>query len=259
MIGSDEPKSFADPRDLASIKSPATVKKVKDIFTNTNVNFDLYFVNKPGLRRFSEKGKVNYEFIVTPYPAGLGLNPNEIKINPDNITVFFVGNTAAQKVPMTAWTIVHRIGHAMNRTDAMTEYTNWLDKEFDSLLELYGKRKPASDWTENDYKSSRKFQLAKGRLFNAIGTMRSARENKLHLRFFEFYYELFVQSIKDGQIKFNPLPKNLLVGYGPYGSKTIATTQNLNDAQEQLNSIANTIPYYVNDVLGANIGNIFVM
>jgi hypothetical protein len=50
-----------------------------------------------------------------------------------------------------------------------------------------------------------------------------------------------------------------LVGFGPYGSKTIATTQNLEEAQEKLDMIANTIPYYIEDVLSANIGEIFVM
>jgi hypothetical protein len=50
-----------------------------------------------------------------------------------------------------------------------------------------------------------------------------------------------------------------LVGYGPYGSKSIASTQNLSEAQEKLDMIANTIPYFINDVLGANTGDIFVM
>ena len=75
----------------------------------------------------------------------------------------------------------------------------------------------------------------------------------------KYLNELFVQYLKDGEIKFNPLTKNILVGYGPYGSKSIASTQNLADAQEHLNMIANTIPYYVEDVLRANAGDIFVM
>ena len=89
--------------------------------------------------------------------------------------------------------------------------------------------------------------------------MRSAREGKLHRRYYEFYYELFVQYLKDGKITFNPLTKSLLVGFGPYGSKTIANTQNLAEAQEKLDMIANTIPYLIEDVLNANIGDIFVM
>jgi len=35
--------------------------------------------------------------------------------------------------------------------------------------------------------------------------------------------------------------------------------QNLEDAKEKLNYIANTIPYLLNDVLIANVGKIFVM
>jgi len=251
--------SYKDPRDRTALSHPVTIQKVKDMLKNTSVDFDFYFVNKPGLRQFSEKGRVPYEFLVKPYPEGLGLDPNQFKINSDNITVFFVSNTAADKIPMTAWTIIHRVGHVMNRTHQFKEYTDWVDKEFNELLKIYGKSKENTRYGSDDYKKSRTFDLAKGRLFNHIGTMRSAREGKLHRRYYEFYYELFVQYLKDGKITFNPLTKNLLVGFGPYGSKTIATTQNLEEAQEKLDSIANTIPYYIEDVLGANVGEIFVM
>ncbi len=119
--------SYKDPRDRASVSHPVTVQKVKDMLKNTIVDFDFYFVNKPGLRKFAEKGRVPYEFIFKPQPDGLGLTHEELgdrTINSDNITVFFVGNTAADKIPMTAWTIVHRVGHAMNRTPQFQEYTN---------------------------------------------------------------------------------------------------------------------------------------
>ena len=258
--GFDKGASYKDPRDRAALNHPVTIQKVKDMLKSTSVDFDFYFVNKPGLRKFSEKGKVPYDFIVKPYPEGLGLNPNQIEINNNNITVFFVGNTAADKIPMTAWTIIHRVGHVMNRTPQFQDYTKWLDNEFDELLKIYGKSKESTRYgNNNDYKKLRTFDLAKGRLFNHIGTMRSARDGKLSRRYFEFYYELFVQYLKDGKITFNPLTKNLLVGFGPYGSKSIATTQNLEEAQEKLDMIANTIPYLIEDVLGANTGDIFVM
>ena len=257
--GFDKGASYKDPRDRAALNHPVTIQKVKDMLKSTSVDFDFYFVNKPGLRKFSEKGKVPYDFIVKPYPEGLGLNPNQIEINNNNITVFFVGNTAADKIPMTAWTIIHRVGHVMNRTPQFQDYTKWLDNEFNELLKIYGKSKESTRYGNSDYKKSRTFDLAKGRLFNHIGTMRSAREGKLSRRYYEFYYELFVQYLKDGKITFNPLTKNLLVGFGPYGSKTIASTQNLEEAQEKLDSIANTIPYLIEDVLGANTGDIFVM
>ena len=257
--GFDKGASYKDPRDRAALNHPVTIQKVKDMLKNTSVDFDFYFVNKPGLRKFSEKGKVPYDFIVKPYPEGLGLNPNQIEINNNNITVFFVGNTAADKIPMTAWTIIHRVGHVMNRTPQFQDYTKWLDNEFNELLKIYGKSKENARYGNDDYKKSRTFDLAKGRLFNHIGTMRSAREGKLSRRYYEFYYELFVQYLKDGKITFNPLTKNLLVGFGPYGSKSIATTQNLDEAQEKLDMIANTIPYLIEDVLGANTGDIFVM
>jgi len=92
--------SYKDPRDRLSVKHPVTVQKVKDMLKNTTVDFDFYFVNKPGLRKFAEKGRVPYEFIFKPQPDGLGLTHEELgdrTINSDNITVFFVSNTAADK------------------------------------------------------------------------------------------------------------------------------------------------------------------
>ncbi len=106
------------------------------MITNCATTLDFYFVNKSGLGQFRERGKVPYEFIFKPYPEGLGLTHEEMgdkTINSDNITVFFVSNTAADKIPMTAWTIVHRVGHAMNRTPQFQDYTKWLDNEFDEL------------------------------------------------------------------------------------------------------------------------------
>jgi len=234
--------SYKDTRDRAAVSHSATVQKVKDMLKNTSVDFDFYFVNKSGLGQFRERGKVPYEFIFKPYPEGLGLTHEEMgdkTINSDNITVFFVSNVAA---------------------DAFQEYTTQIDKQFDELLAMYGKQK-TSRFPYNDatYKKSRTFELAKGRLFNHIGTMRSAREGRIHRRYFEFYFELFVQYLKDGKITFNPLTKDILVGFGPYGSKTLARTQNLEESQEKLDMIANTIPYYIEDVLTANMGDIFVM
>ena len=99
--GFEKGASYKDPRDRAALNHPVTIQKVKDMLKSTSVDFDFYFVNKPGLRKFSEKGRVSYDFIVKPYPDGLGIDPNRIEINNNNITVFFVGNTAADKMAIS--------------------------------------------------------------------------------------------------------------------------------------------------------------
>lgn len=260
-IGFDDnkSKSFQDPRDRSSITNPVTLQKVKGLLKNSPVDVDMYFVNKPGLRRFNERGKVDYKFIVTPYPDGLGLNPDNIKINEDNITVFYVSNVAALKVPMTAWTIVHRLGHAFSRTYSYQEYTKWMETQFNEILQEYYN---IGALLKKDFgfgSDTRPLQLAKGRLFEEIGTMRSAREKKLHLRYFEFYFEVFVQYLMDGKITFNPLPRNLIAEIGGYQHKTFAKLHDAEDAQFKLNQIAADIPYYLNDAMNAIVGEIFVM
>ena len=254
----DKAKSFQDPRDRASITNPATLQKVKGLLKHSPVDIDMYFVNKPGLRQFSEKGKVNYEFLVAPYPKGLGLNPNDITLNPDNITVFYVSNVAAQKIPMTAWTIIHRLGHAVNRTLYFTQYTDHIDNQFDEFLgDYYGIRKKKDHL--GNIVNYRTYQFAKGRLFEEIGKMRSARDKKLHLRYFEFYYELMVQYFMTGKIEFNPVPDKLIAEIGGFQHKTFAILKNKEDAQFKLNQIAADIPYYLDDAMSAIVGDIFVM
>ena len=248
--------SFQDKRDREVLANPNAVQKVKDFFKNTEVDFDFYFVNLSGRRRFAEKGKVAEKFIFSPYPSGLGLTPEQLKngkINEDNITVFFVGNTAAGKVPMTAWTIAHRFGHVLQKEYAFNEYTQWLDEQFKELLKLYNITPDPGSFVE-----TRPFVKAKAKLFNQIGTMRSARQGEID-RHFEFYYELLAQYLNSGKVMFNPLSRSIVKGTAAYGRKEMGYTNSVDEVNDILNDIARDLPYYADDALNNAVGNIFVM
>lgn len=261
--------SFGDKRDRQIITNPITLTKVKDFFKNTTVDFDFYFVNLAGRRRFSEKGVVKQEFLFEPYPKGLGIKPEQLKngsINENNITVFFVGNTAGEKVPMTAWTMAHRFGHAIRREYSFVQLTNWLETEFEGVLKEYNidKSKTSGGVNYDDYGRGGfgtypdTHRLVKASLFNQIGTMRSAREGKIK-RYFEFYYELFAQYLKDGKITLNPLKHVIRKKYGAYGREETAYTRNIESVNERIAGIERDFGYYAEDALGELVGKVFIM
>ena len=261
--------SFRDRRDRELITHPVTITKVKDFFKNTSCDFDFYFVNLSGRRRFAEKGVVSKDFLFEPYPHGLGLKSEQLRngsINDNNITVFFVGNSAGEKIPMTAWTMAHRFGHAIRREYGFVQLINWLESSFEEVLRHYNLDKSKTsggyDYTyyNNNYGGRRPdiTRLVKSSLFNQIGTMRSAREGKIK-RYFEFYYELFAQYLKDGKITLNRLKPHIRKKYGAYGREEMAYTKNIEEVNELISGIERDFEYYAEDALGELVGKIFVM
>lgn len=265
----DKGAAFRDKRDRDIIKHPVTITKVKDFFKNTSSDFDFYFVNLTGRRKFAEKGAVPESFVFDAYPKGLGLKPEQLRngvINDNNITVFFVGNSAGEKIPMTAWTMAHRFGHAIRREYAFVEMTNWLESSFEEVLRHYNldKSKTSGGYDDtyynNNYGGRRPdiTRLVKSSLFNQIGTMRSAREGKI-TRYFEFYYELFAQYLKDGKITLNRLKPHIRKKYGAYGREEMAYTKNIEEVNELISGIERDFGYYAEDAISDSTGKIFIM
>jgi len=106
-----------------------------------------------------------------------------------------------------------------------------LEDQFDYIVsDLYRVQKRGK--YDND------FDKYKAKLFNRIGTMRSARENKIK-RYFEFYYELFAQYLNSGKITFNTV-----------GNQEI---------DDSLSTITNDVEILAGDVLSNLNGKTFVM
>jgi hypothetical protein len=220
--------SFSDKRDRELITNPVNIQKLKNFFSKTDGNFNFWFINKKGARKFAELGEVRSDFIEKEFGINMEKLPN---YDDEDINVFFVGNTAAEKVPMTSWTIAHRFGHAIRKSDAFEYFTSHLEQQFDRLVsEYYGVRKKSK--FDND------FEKYKAKFFNKIGTMRSARENKIK-RYFEFYYELFAQYLNSGKVTFNNI-----------GNEEI---------DEDLSTLSNDVEILGDDVLNSLYGKTFVM
>ena len=127
-----------DKQSVAILNSDAGVKKIQDKFNNINIaDFNLYFVKKPNASKARELGKVSAGFLKDYTGVEIGKDipvPSE-----DSITVVFTNNAAAEKVPLTYWTIAHRIGHAFDATERrgyrVGNYRDTFFRRLDNLLD----------------------------------------------------------------------------------------------------------------------------
>lgn len=199
-----------DKQSIGILKSPEGWEKLKKTFNRINIaDFNLYFVKDTNAWKSREFGKVYPDEVQKLTGLDLRKQPD---YNPDAITVIFTNNSAAEKVPLTPWTVAHRIGHsinaAMRRRGRDGEYElleGKVESAIDKILRnCYGIQ--GEELLQN--KLSRSGSIVRDLVEN-IGTFRSARMKKLP-RTYEFMFECFAQFLlSNGNIKFNDLPKFL--------------------------------------------------
>jgi len=268
-VGDWERRSSFGDIDRKLLTSPKGVEKIRRQWENTPYNFDMYLVNDPRINksRFREVGIVNMDFVRNE----MGITPEEIP-DPDRntITIIYTSNTGAERYMASGWILAHRLGHAIARGNDYIakmwgEFINRLRRRVASILDrvynidTYPKRFDFS--SRFDSEGERKREKILKYVAQQLGTMKSARENKIR-NWFEFAYELLAQYLLTGSIKFNPLPKQLLVGYGPYGRKQIRYSRDeelLEEINRDLEDFAITIQSELKDLLDAAVGSVFVM
>lgn len=243
-------------QDSGILNNPKAVEKIHKSFSNTKQNFDLYFLRDKNAARYYEIGKVTPQWVQENLKV-------DIPANPDAITVIFTGNRAADKMPMNAWTIAHRMGHAFSNIEEFkTYFTQEVTRDFKEILKQiykYEKRfNPFDNYSEEEQKVLRA-------LAYALGTMKSARERNL-VRFNEFLFELLAQYLITGHIQFNPLPRSFItknkVAWGhpiPEKKYTQLKDDELKEWNEILKGHAQKYEYYLDSILTNFEGKIFVM
>jgi hypothetical protein len=266
---SDDPEKFASTNSSFSkhddiskkiLTSDNGVKKIKNQFKNTEINFDMYFLNSKEGVKHKEIGEVDYDFV----KKELGV---EIPVNPENITIIFTNNKGDEKVMMTGWILAHRFGHAVSRKgkskQAYEEMIGECAESFNNIfIECYNlspsplSRNGIPAYGQN-YQRSEAIVKA---FYAKIGTFKSARENNLR-GFYEFYHELFAQYLITGNVKFNDIPKHLPYHFDK--SKywlTASDDEMVEHGSMYLRDLAEyTYPSRANNVLYAAQGKIFVM
>lgn len=258
--------------DRRLVPHPTNQLKTQKFLENTPYDFRLFFSNIPGTGKYSEYGPLPVETIQNIFKDQAS---QIIEGSEDAINVVFVGNSGADKVMMTPWIMAHRFGHAINAGarsnrgwNAWTEAEKHFFQAVNTMLdENYSKTiNIPMRGVQPGYKTQMMVSNLTpeyNALFNAIGTQRSSRTNKIK-RPYEFLYELFAQYLKDGKITLNPLPTDLSYGRKVWGNPTRflklnQDSQNESVRQEQTQMLANDMNYMFDDVLSQSVGKIFVM
>lgn len=261
--------SFRKEQDRKLLMNPKAVQKIKTKWQNVEQHFNLYFINSTEAGRHKEIGEVDETWLKTNLPNTYPL----LNLRADAVNVLFTNNSATPHEPMTAWMIAHRLGHVLSRYSTnfrgrqMQEFTELRDIIFNHtsiLLKDYNLNIPDSErtfnnaYTRGDYSSRAKNEKILKYFYQAIGTMRSAREGEIRDEF-EFTHELLAQYIISGTNKFNQLPRSFKAGkLGTYtfrGDKV--DYEECNQLLQQ--TFVNDLAYCFDNLLNSAEGKIFVM
>jgi hypothetical protein len=245
--------------DKPSIKmmaNPLTAERIKKKWAKLDYPVNAYIIKGPKIHTYTELGRVPWKFVRDK------MKLEDMNYDDDAITCIFTNNKGAEKIPMTPWTLAHRLGHAMAR-DTMRnerpymyrEVERTVEKLFLRVAEYYGKRPtPYTNTLDEPFKKA---------LAQSLGTFKSARDRNLRASF-EFVNESIAQFIITGKITLNrDLPKILPVRFAwgkPQGSYLRFTDEHTKeDLEDIINDYENQLYNNIDALFGSSIGNIYVM
>jgi hypothetical protein len=214
--------NYYDGSSVKFLNSEHGLERIESKFNKTDFKFRLFFLKQKGAAYYNERGEVTKEEL----KELMNIDLTQENIQDDEITIIFTGNKAAEKVPLTPWTIAHRIGHTVRREKGFLYNKNnewdYMVHEFTTALVAFINFAYDKDFYSHKFKFTDIYPARA--IVNMLGTMRSARMNKIN-RPYEFLFELFAQYIIDGGVKLNrEIPNKFRVGkevwtldYSPYG------------------------------------------
>lgn len=236
---------------------PGRAKIIKK-WSNTKTEFVFYFVRSEEAAKHLNVGEVTSEWIQKN--LNVTVEPKE-----ETVQVIFTQNTGGEKIPMTAWMIAHRMGHAIRRTRGWQEFTGTLQQELAYLMkDVYAKSIQRSSSRDSNGDISYSINEPQSRramlhLARNIGTMKSARNSSL-FSYDEFEYELLAQYLITGEITFNSLKQTLVKGaFGRPGIFAHVKPEELEEYSDSLQSIARGAEYHLDWAVTAMEGKLFVM
>lgn len=264
-IGKWEDKKSRHGYDKASIgilSSPEGLKKLENTFNKIGGwDFNLYFVKLPNAWKQSEMGLVDINNLPQLIKVEAG---KDFPMPTDNeITIIFTNNAAAEKVPLTPWTIAHRIGHSFAATfrrtndNAIKNYDVSISNILKKLLMCYNIN---TNLTYRDLTLSDAYYIRD--LYQKIGKFRSARMGKLN-RPAEFYHEAFAYwLLHDGELNFNDAPQSLIDSNKQAWGTPVGMNYRLQD-EETANDLVYQLKYEMEEkfhyMIGRHIGTTSIM
>jgi hypothetical protein len=249
-----------DKASIGILSSPAGLKKLENTFNRIgNWDFNLYFVKLPNAWKEAERGLVTPEFVKEH--LGLEVGKDFPEPQNDQITVFFTNNAAAEKVPLTPWTIAHRIGHSFAATFRRNNDLNYINRNISNILKnLFEQAYNINTSNSRDLRYSSDYYVRD--FFQKIGKFRSARMGKL-VRPTEFYHEAFAYwLLHDGELDFNDPPKILQDSNKQAWGKSTARNYRLEDedeAREYINQFKYALDEMFNVMIGKHMRTMSIM
>jgi hypothetical protein len=251
--------SFRHEQDRKLLTNPKAQAKIIHKWAKTVVPFSLNFVNFPGAGKFLEEGEVTYEWLQQNMPKVLP----QLTLRDDAVNVIFTNNSGDERVPMTAWIIAHRFGHALQRmgkSQPFRDFRDVLSRGIDAILyRAYNLPSPRSYVSRDP--NVQNYDSALLGFMTAIGTFKSARDDNIR-NDFEFYLEVLAQYMLTGTVKFNPAPRTVGYGRKAWGRSTRGLYLNREMAEyadQALSSLAEQATDYAEEVMHAAVGHIYVM
>jgi hypothetical protein len=252
-----------DKPSIGILSNDNGVEKIRKLWGKVDQTFDLYFLRSSDGWKHTEVGEVSEDWVRENLKI-------DIPIDYDHTTVIFTNNKGSEKVPMTAWTLAHRFGHACRRYGGNKDMQNtwtYFNNEYEVLVkqissEIYGHqlgKSGPSGWgdqgSHDSYMRNRKIRLE---ISQGLGTMKSARDRNLR-NHEEFLYELVAQYMITGRVKLNRnLPDILQVRQnwgrpdGPYKRRDADVSGYIEDFENKAASIAD-------EIVQRSVGRIYVM
>jgi hypothetical protein len=269
--------SFRDKRDRVMVQHPKSIENVKKKFGNNPYVFNFMFVNNAKANRHTEVGFATEQWLRENLGDEIANAVSDnVEKNPEAINVVFTNNKGAERKVMTPWIMAHRIAHALARTKGARggfaahpyiESSTALLQGLGNILEYYGVQDfPTHDATmirrswDDGRDKNRAHQLAMMNFIYEVGTFRSARERNIR-DWFEVLHELFAQYVTTGNIKFKEAPEKFGTKqvFGKGGYRYLQRDVSKEDVDYELNSLAETLKYYFNELLANAQGKILVM
>lgn len=261
----DKAHSFRHANDRKMVTAEKAVRNIHKKLGRTDYSLNLYFVNDPKVKDFQEYGKVDLDWVQENLPPNVAQHlQSKSGLIDDAINIIYVGNSAGERVPMSPWTLAHRLGHSLEKTErlrgrhgAYSEADNHLHDQVKMIMSYYGK----DNFNTRPFVKSgsvRRDELAFKYLFHAIATFKSARDQNIR-DYFEVMNELLAQYIITGHIKFNPPPQCIQGGSRGNAQRFCASEDDMQELSQFVDTLARDMEYYVREILGNAVGNIYVM
>lgn len=253
----NSPGPFRNPLDKKLATHPAAILNVYKFFEKTDYDFRIFVCNISGTGKHAESGVSTPEKIKQIF----GDEADKILANhEDAITIIFVGNSGADRMPLSPWMMAHRLGHAFQAKGSEYAWKYAEDTMFENVNKII------REWFGVNIKSNKydpNMNKVYCGLFNAIGTQRSSQTGKID-RAYEFMFEIFAQYLKNGKIIFRLPPNNIGYGRQAWGKHTQGLylskdAPNEEERKDDLDSLADLMYWAFGDVLGSNVGKILIM